>query len=127
MAGRDWQGTLQHFVTLCQQGEQPRPESALLSSEPAAQGQQSLAWLAQLDNRTALAELQCPQLHLLATQDALVPAELAEPLAQLNAAAQVERVQGSHAFVCSQAKWLAQRLLDFIAAHNREKCPCLTP
>lgn len=125
MAGRDWQGTLQHFVTLCLQGEQSKADdkqlSIMQSPVDAAQGQQSLSWLAQLDNRVAIAELQCPQLHLLAAQDALVPAAAIKPLAQLNTAAQVELVQGSHAFVSSQAEWLAQRLVDFIASHAKER------
>lgn len=43
--------------------------------------QQGLSWLAELDNRAALAELRMPQLHILGEADALVPAACAAALA----------------------------------------------
>lgn len=54
--------------------------SAAAAPQLMAQG---LAWLDQLDLRGLLPQLDMPQLHLLASEDNLVPVELAGPLAAL--------------------------------------------
>ena len=65
-----------------------------LGRPPASAGQQlGLEWLEQLDQRRVLPALSCPQLHLLARRDALVPAFLASELRRLLAGKPDARVE----------------------------------
>jgi malonyl-CoA O-methyltransferase len=65
-----------------------------LGRPPADAAQQAgLEWLQQLDLREVLPTLSCPQLHVLARQDALVPASLAPALAGLLAEKPDARVE----------------------------------
>ena len=70
--------------------------------------------LAELDNRSAISRFTGPQLHLLATGDALVPSAAATDLQALNPQAQVELLGQSHASVVAQPQLLAQRIAGFI-------------
>lgn len=81
-------------------------ESALLAG---------LRLLASLDNRAALAAFTGPQLHLLAEQDALVPAAAGDALLALLPTGEVDVLEEcGHAFVREQADALAVLMLDFI-------------
>jgi pimeloyl-[acyl-carrier protein] methyl ester esterase len=78
-----------------------------------------LRLLASLDNRAALAAFTGPQLHLLAEQDALVPAAVSDDLLGLVPAGEVDVLEGcGHAFVLEQPRVLAALLLDFIREAN---------
>lgn len=116
--------TLKRFVMLCAQGgADVRALSRQLQghlatcTEPALLA--GLRLLASLDNRAALAAFSGPQLHLLAEQDALVPAAVASELLALLPAGEVDVLEDcGHAFVLEQADALAALMLDFI----REAC-----
>lgn len=112
--------TLKRFAMLCAQGSaQARGLSRqlqaplLLSDEASALA--GLRVLAALDNRAALRGFLGPQLHLLAEQDALVPAAVSEALIALLPAGEVDVLEGcGHAFVLEQADTLAALMRDFI-------------
>lgn len=112
--------TLKRFAMLCAQGGGDARGLArrLQQGLPAADGAQLLAGLevlASLDNRAALAAFAGPQLHLLAEQDALVPAAAAEHLLALLPAGEVDVLEDcAHAFVLEQPEALAALLLEFI-------------
>lgn len=112
--------TLKQFSLLCSQGDaQPRLLARQLQGyllNPADLA--GLELLGQLDNRALLAELQLPQLHLLAEQDSLVPAAVAADLQQLNPRAGIITTPGSHAFVHSHAQQLAQQISRFIGSDH---------
>lgn len=115
---RDWAGTLKGFQLLCLHGSQMQTVPAeMLAGVPtdAEARVASLSWLAQLDNRAAIAELQCRQLHVLADADALVPASVAQDLQQLNHQAQVRSWPGSHAFVLTDHGELAVAVDAFMS------------
>lgn len=120
-AQRHWSATMQGFWALCTSGEihADWPAAPVTSADEHLP---SLAWLAELDNRAAIRHLQCPQLHVLAVADELVPASVAGPLARLNVRAQVTTLAGSHAFVCSQTAVLAECIHAFIqqATHGTQ-------
>lgn len=75
-----------------------------------------LAWLAALDTRTLLRQLAVPQLHLLATGDALLPGSLAPALESLlaNTPEAVVRTleSGGHALPLTAAPALARALAE---------------
>lgn len=121
-AARDWAGTLGRFELLCLQGEDVAAAVSMdrVTAKPAQVA--SLAWLAQLDNRIAITELQCPQLHLLAEQDALVPVAVADAVRRLNPQAQVDVLSGSHAFILTRHQTVADHLLAWMAGSNHEPC-----
>lgn len=80
------------FCALQGQGDEQRKSVVLQLKQQAAPEpeqlvtwQNGLHWLLQLDNRSALAQLPVPSLHLLGEQDALVPADWANHLEQLGA------------------------------------------
>ena len=111
--------TLKRFAMLCAQGgTEARSlsrllQANLLASEPSLLA--GLQVLATLDNRAALAAFAGPQLHLLAEQDALVPAAVCDDLLALLPAGEVDVLEGcGHAFVLEQPQALAALLLDFI-------------
>ncbi|MDR8015170.1 alpha/beta fold hydrolase [Ectopseudomonas guguanensis] len=116
--------TLKRFAMLCAQGGvDARGLSRQLhshlsrSDEPALLA--GLRLLASLDNRAALAAFTGPQLHLLAEQDALVPAAVSDDLLGLVPAGEVDVLEGcGHAFVLEQPRVLAALLLDFIREAN---------
>ena len=99
------------------------PANADTVTESSAQAA-SLAWLAQLDNRPAIADLRCPQLHLLAEQDALVPVAVADALRRLNPQAQVDVQPGSHAFILIRYRDVAERMLAFMVRSQGRKASC---
>lgn len=112
-AQRNWSATMQGFWALCTEGE----ASSAWPAVPATSADEhlpSLGWLAELDNRKVIRNLLCPQLHVLAVADGLVPASVAGPLARLNARAKVQTLAGSHAFVFSQTTEVAECIRMFI-------------
>jgi malonyl-CoA O-methyltransferase len=86
-----------------------------------------LGWLGALDQRARLAELQQPQLHLLAEHDGLVPAELERPLAELlrwNSTAQVQVLPAaSHLAPLDSPRELVSRTHKFLAAVGLLRVP----
>lgn len=119
--------TLKRFAMLCAQGgadvralSRQLQGHLVTGDEPALLALLAgLRLLASLDNRAALAAFSGPQLHLLAEQDALVPAAVASELLALLPAGEVDVLEGcGHAFVLEQADALAALMLDFI----REAC-----
>ncbi|MGQ7959750.1 alpha/beta fold hydrolase [Pseudomonas sp. SP16.1] len=115
--------TLKRFAMLCAQGGTDARglsrllQANLLASEPSLLS--GLRVLASLDNRAALAAFAGPQLHLLAEQDALVPAAVADDLLALLPSGEVDVVEDcGHAFVLEQPQALAALLLDFIREAN---------
>lgn len=116
--------TLKRFAMLCAQGgaDTRRLSRQLqgklrVGDEPALLA--GLRLLASLDNRAALAGFAGPQLHLLAEQDALVPAAVADDLLALLPGGEVDVLEDcGHAFVLEQADALATLMLDFL----REAC-----
>ncbi len=116
---QDAGATLKRFAMLCTQGCTDARglsrllQSNLLASEPSLLA--GLQVLATLDNRDALSAFAGPQLHLLAEQDALVPAAAGAALLALLPAGEVDVLEGcGHAFVLEQPQALAALLLDFI-------------
>ncbi len=115
--------TLKRFAMLCAQGGTDARglsrllQANLLASEPSLLA--GLRVLASLDNRAALAAFAGPQLHLLAEQDALVPAAVADDLLALLPSGEVDVLEDcGHAFVLEQPQALAALLLDFIREAN---------
>jgi pimeloyl-[acyl-carrier protein] methyl ester esterase len=117
---QDAGATLKRFAMLCAQGASDarglaRRLQAALTMADGAQLLAGLQVLASLDNRAALAAFAGPQLHLLAEQDALVPAAAGEALLALLPAGEVDVLEDcGHAFVLEQPQALAALLLDFI-------------
>lgn len=116
--------TLKRFAMLCAQGgADVRVLSRQLQGHLATGDEPALLvglrLLASLDNRAALTAFSGPQLHLLAEQDALVPAAVASELLALLPAGEVDVLEDcGHAFVLEQADALVALMLDFI----REAC-----
>lgn len=116
--------TLKRFAMLCAQGgadvralSRQLQGHLVTGDEPALLA--GLRLLASLDNRATLTAFSGPQLHLLAEQDALVPAAVASELLALLPAGEVDVLEDcGHAFVLEQADVLAALMLDFI----REAC-----
>lgn len=112
--------TLKRFAMLCAQGcADTRGLSRQLQNHLVSSGEPSLLaglrLLASLDNRAALAAFTGPQLHLLAEQDALVPAAAGDALLALLPTGEVDVLEEcGHAFVREQADALAVLMLDFI-------------
>lgn len=112
-AQSDWKATMHSFRQLCTHGDAGATLN-LTEEPPAEEHLPGLDWLAQLDNRAALRSLACPQLHVLATADALVPVAVADAIRNLQPDAQVRQVTGSHAFVLTDPAALAGMLNAFI-------------
>ena len=112
--------TLKRFAMLCAQGGADarglsRQLQSHLSSSDESALLAGLRLLANLDSRAALAAYSGPQLHLLAEQDALVPAAAGDALLALLPAGEVDVLEEcGHAFVREQADALATLMLDFI-------------
>jgi malonyl-CoA O-methyltransferase len=117
----DAQVTLKIFGGLLAQGD--RNERTLLKTLRRQQPMQAtnhnwheaLNLLAQLDNRTAFAQLTQPGLHLLGKADVLVPVAAAQAVQRLNAQQQVEVLAGAaHALHWSQPQQVAQLIGKFL-------------
>ena len=118
---------LQRFDVLQSLGGQLRDRRSLLNELAALRGQPDpgdqlaygLAWLAELDLVTVLPELVLPQLHLLGTEDSLVPVSLAEQLRAVSAGRgplQVQLLPGaSHVAVLECPQDIAASLQTFLA------------
>ena len=115
--------TLKRFAMLCAQGgadvralSRQLQGHLVTGDEPALLALLAgLRLLASLDNRAALAAYNGPQLHLLAEQDALVPAAAGDALLALLPAGEVDVLEEcGHAFVLEQADALVVLMLDFI-------------
>jgi malonyl-CoA O-methyltransferase len=66
---------------------------SLTRRRPCLDQRQGLDWLEMLDQRNAVAALTCPQLHILAEGDALVPVSVARCLGELLAGKPAARVE----------------------------------
>ncbi len=116
---RDLPAGIKRFALLCSQGSaQPRALSRQLQEMAlAAESVSALAGLdvlAELDNREAISAFAGPQLHLLASADALLPAEAVKLLRDLNPQAKVELLGHCHASIFAEPQLLAQRIVPFI-------------
>jgi malonyl-CoA O-methyltransferase len=121
---------LQRFDLLQSLGSQLRDRRFLSGELQAArgctvpQGQLTcgLDWLAELDLVDALSDLQVPQLHLLGSEDSLVPIELAQRLQALQengTSLQVEMLPGAtHSALLECPDEIAKRLRVFLAAQG---------
>ncbi|MFV8818994.1 malonyl-ACP O-methyltransferase BioC [Haliea sp. E17] len=124
-AAQSPRGALRRFDALQAAGS--RHSRQLLRQVAASRGDATdeaplagLDWLAELDTRDVLPQLAVPQLHLLAANDALVPAGLAGSLQQLlistpDAAVEV-LPESSHLLPLEHSEWLAGRLRSACAA-----------
>ena len=113
--------TLKRFAMLCSQGGLDfRGLSRRLLEQ--AEGDDSLVGLdllAELDTRQALQRFAGPQVHLFATDDALVPVAAAAAIQRLQPAAEVRRVEGaSHALVIEQVNEVAAVIARFMEART---------
>jgi pimeloyl-[acyl-carrier protein] methyl ester esterase len=113
--------TLKRFAMLCSQGGADfRGLSRRLLEQ--AEGDDSLVGLdllAALDTQQALQRFAGPQLHLFATDDALVPVAAAAAIQRLQPAAEVRRVEGaSHALVVEQVNEVAAVIARFMEART---------
>ncbi|TBU92905.1 alpha/beta fold hydrolase [Phytopseudomonas dryadis] len=117
----DERATLKRFASLCSQGAADARQLSrrLLAAAPEPLPGTLLAGLDllhSLDGRAALRAFAGPQLHLLAGQDALLPASAAEALRAFLPAAEVRQLEGaSHAGVVERADEVAQTLVRFIS------------
>lgn len=79
---------------------------------------QALQLLAELDNRTAFAQITRPGLHLLAGKDALVPVGAAELLKQINPQQEVKIVEdAAHALHWSKPQVVIEFIARFLEEH----------
>lgn len=112
--------TLTRFLPLvCQGSESARIDLRLLKtviaeaelpSQPTLQ--MSLNLLNRLDTRLDIAELKLPQCHLFGEHDALVPADVANAIDNLNTSADVRVISGAgHAPLLSHPKIVTDALL----------------
>ncbi len=101
------QNMLQSLKWLQEHGQTPKPNSDVLKA--------SLILLSKLDNRPVLKALKRPCLHMLATNDAIVPHALSPLLNQLNPYHLVSFVpNGSHASLVTQPQSVANGILTFL-------------
>lgn len=101
------QNMLQSLKWLQTETQQPAPSSEVLKA--------SLTLLAQIDNRQIIRALPQPCLHMLATDDAIVPNKLSPEINALNPKHLVSFVpNGSHASLVTQAQSVANGILAFI-------------
>lgn len=119
---------LQRFDVLQCLGSKLRDRRSLLAELQTARGERApqrqlafgLGWLAQLDLVDVLADLQLPQLHLLGSEDSLVPIELAQRLNDLPASVaplQTETLPGAtHAALLECPELIGERVQAFLSA-----------
>ena len=117
---------LQRFDVLQSLGSKLRDRRALVSElqavraglAPQDQMASGLDWLAELDLADVLTKLVMPQLHLLGSEDSLVPIQLAQRLQEVQAsgiAAHVEVLPGaSHSALLECPDEIADRLQAFL-------------
>ncbi|WP_232461414.1 malonyl-ACP O-methyltransferase BioC [Cellvibrio sp. PSBB006] len=112
--------TLKLFTGLLAQGD-ARERSLLKTLRGIKTGEPNTAWqdalllLAQLDNRTAFAQLSQPGLHILTEADALVPVSAADELRKLNPHQHIEVLSDSaHAIHWSQPHQVVQLINIFL-------------
>lgn len=87
---------------------------SLKGADPA-EWLKGLRWLESMDNRAAFAQLRQPGLHLLAENDALVPAQAATLLQAVNPRQQVATLaEACHALHWSHTDTVAAKLLAFV-------------
>lgn len=118
---QDPQASLKIFGGLLAQGDEQ--ERALLkqlrrteTGEINPNWLQALELLAQLDNRAAFAQLTVPGLHLLAENDALVPATAATAMKELNSQQQICVLNNTaHALHWSRPQAVVDAVTDFLA------------
>ena len=113
--------TLKRFAMLCSQGAADARglSRRLLAQADGADSLAGLELLAALDTRQALQGFAGPQLHLFATDDALVPVAAAAAIERLQPAAEVRRVDGaSHALVVEQVSEVAAVIARFVEART---------
>lgn len=98
---------LQSLKWLQQHTQVPAPESEVLKA--------SLQCLAELDNQVAIKNMQQPCLHMLATDDAIVPHQASQVLNQLNDKHLTSFVpNASHACLVTQPQLVANGILTFM-------------
>lgn len=116
--------TLTRFLALvCQGAESTRLDLRQLKTVIAeaewpspATLQMSLKVLNDLDTRCDIPELRMPQCHLLGEQDALVPADVAKAIENLNEGAEVQVIAGAgHALLLSHPRVVIDALLVMAA------------
>ena len=97
--------TLKHFVMLCSQGGAQQRETVRFirkivadSSPDFNQLAQLLALLGSSDTRPQLADIICPITHLMADNDALIPATLFGTLCERYPEQTIKTVEGGHTF-----------------------------
>ncbi len=107
---------LASFSKLCSLGDGKQTAKQLATCvQIEAHSCQQLRLLQQLDIRRQLRNLSCPQLHLFASNDALVPAATAVATQQLiKQLGQVLTLPASHALPFSQPQLTAQHIAAFI-------------
>ncbi|WP_341806411.1 malonyl-ACP O-methyltransferase BioC [Pseudomaricurvus alcaniphilus] len=120
--------TLQRFAGLMAKGDararqllKPLRQCAQSSREATAESwQQALNWLQALDNRSALAAMTVPALHLFGAADALVPVAAARAVRALNRDQLVEVVPATgHALHWSAPATIGARIGRFLQAAER--------
>ena len=100
-----------------------REFQALSPAKQPADGLNSgLEWLAQLDLRSVLVALNAPQLHMLGTEDALVPVGVAGRLqtllARISSASVEPLATAGHGAVLSHPALIAIKLKEFLAKNG---------
>ncbi|MEP1470007.1 MAG: malonyl-ACP O-methyltransferase BioC [Halieaceae bacterium] len=119
---------LQRFDLLQCLGSKLRDRRSLLGELQNVRGEMApqsqlvfgLDWLAELDLVDVLADLQVPQLHLLGSEDSLVPVALAQRLNDIpgRIPVQAETLPGAtHAALLECPEKIAERVQVFLAAH----------
>ncbi|MCV6604500.1 MAG: malonyl-ACP O-methyltransferase BioC [Porticoccaceae bacterium] len=121
------QACLKQFAGLQSQGD-GQQRQLLKNLRPFAQSatnhnwQQALALLGDMDNRSALASLATPGLHLFAEQDALVPVSAATEIDALNNGQQVEILSATgHAVHLSAQQRVVELIQGFLADSRLSK------
>ncbi|MEY8248884.1 MAG: alpha/beta fold hydrolase [Bermanella sp.] len=105
------QDLLSHLKWLQKNTQKPAPSSEVLSA--------SLKLLALMDNRQILAHLPQPCLHMLATDDAIVPHGVSQQYNQINEKHLVSFVpNGSHASLITQPQAVANGILTFLQVNG---------
>lgn len=113
--------TLKRFAMLCSQGAADARglSRTLLAQAGGVDSLAGLDLLAALDTRSAMARFEGPQLHIFATDDALVPVGAAAAIQALRPAAEVRSVgAASHGFVVEQPEAVAAMLIGFMEAQR---------
>lgn len=117
---QDAQAALKLFYGLIAQGDKTERQllkslRKLMPETVSANWLPALELLRELDNRSALAELRLPVLHLLSEKDALVPAAAANAIASVNPAHKLVLFpQSAHALHWSQPEKVVAEIGQFL-------------